>query len=157
VEIRLSRTNILFFGETAVNGVAVDAISNGQIKINSNILNDPKNIAASEVANNDGNGGNANKIARLFDASFVELNSQSFMDYYSTTLNSLGTEKVNSDNSVESSTAILQQLKNENTSYSGVSLDEEMTNVLKYQRSYDAAAKMIKVADEMMQTILQMV
>jgi len=152
-----SKTNIPFFGESVINGVAVNAISNGQIKINSSILSDPKNIAASEVANNDGNGGIANKMARLFDAAFVELNNQSFMDYYSTTLNALGMEKVSSDKSFESSETILQQLKNEQTSYSGVSLDEEMTNVLKYQRSYDAAAKMIKVADEMIQTILQMV
>ena len=152
-----SKTNIPFFGESDINGNAVNAISDGKIKINSTILNDPKNIAASELANNDGNGNLANKLARLFDTSFTELNGQSFMDYYSSTLNALGMEKVSSDNSVESSGAILQQLKNENSSYSGVSLDEEMTNVLKYQRSYDAAAKMIKVADEMMQTILQMV
>ena len=152
-----SKTNVPFFGETIVDGIVVDAISNGQIKINSSILNDPKNISVSDVANNDGNGGIANKIARLFDTAFAELNNQSFMDYYSTTLNALGMEKVSSDNSVESSGAILQQLQNEKTSYSGVSLDEEMTNVLKYQRSYDAAAKMIKVADEMIQTILQMV
>ncbi len=152
-----SKTNVPFFGDTIISGVAVDAISNGQININSSILSDPKNIAVSEVANNDGNGGIANKIARLFDSAFGELNNQSFMDYYSTTLNSFGMEKVSSDNSVESSSAILQQLNNERTSYSGVSLDEEMTNVLRYQRSYDAAAKMIKVADEMIQTILQMV
>ena len=152
-----SKTNVPFFGETIVDGIVVDAISNGQIKINSSILNDPKNISVSDVANNDGNGGIANKIARLFDTAFADLNNQSFMDYYSTTLNALGMEKVSSDNSVESSGAILQQLQNEKTSYSGVSLDEEMTNVLKYQRSYDAAAKMIKVADEMIQTILQMV
>ena len=65
-------------------------------------MNDPKNIAASELANNDGNGNLANKCARLFDTSFTELNGQSFMDYYSSTLNALGMEKVSSDNSVES-------------------------------------------------------
>ncbi|PJA99521.1 MAG: hypothetical protein CO127_10340, partial [Ignavibacteria bacterium CG_4_9_14_3_um_filter_36_18] len=42
-------------------------------------------------------------------------------------------------------------------SYSGVSIDEEMTNVIRFQRSYDAAAKLIKVADEMLQTLIQMV
>lgn len=152
-----SKTNIPFFGELDSNGNVSNAILDGQIKINSSILTNPRNIAASELANNDGNGTIANKLARLFDNSFAELNGQSFMDYYSSTLNALGMEKVSSDNSVESSGAILQQLKNENSSYSGVSLDEEMTNVLKYQRSYDAAAKMIKVADEMMKTILEMV
>jgi flagellar hook-associated protein 1 FlgK len=41
--------------------------------------------------------------------------------------------------------------------YSGVSTDEEMINVMKYQRSYDAAAKLITVADELMQTLLNLV
>ena len=41
-------------------------------------------------------------------------------------------------------------------SYSGVSIDEEMTNVMKYQRSYEAAAKLIKIADELLETILNM-
>lgn len=157
VQSGASKTNIPFFGELDISGGVSNAISDGQLIINSSILNDPRNIAASEIANNDGNGTIANKLARLFDTNFTELNGQSFMDYYSSTLNALGMEKVSSDNSIESSGAILQQLKNENSSYSSVSLDEEMTNVLKYQRSYDAAAKMIKVADEMMQTILDMV
>lgn len=152
-----SKTGIPFFGEADIDGNVSNAIVDGQLKINSSILSDPRNIAASEVANNDGDGGIANKLARLFDTNFDELNGQSFMDYYSSTLNAIGMEKVSSDNSVESSEAILQQLNNENSSYSGVSLDEEMTNVLKYQRSYDAASKMIKVADEMIQTILDMV
>jgi len=152
-----SATNIPFFGELSIDGSVSGAISDGLIKINASILSDPRNISASDVANNDGDGGTANKIARLFDSTFGELNGQTFMDYYSSNLNAMGMEKVSSANAVESNGAILQELKNENSSYSAVSLDEEMTNVLKYQRSYDAASKMVKVADEMMQTVLNMV
>jgi flagellar hook-associated protein 1 FlgK len=39
---------------------------------------------------------------------------------------------------------------------SAVSLDEEMTNLIKYQHAYASAAKLITVADEMLQTLLDM-
>ena len=39
-------------------------------------------------------------------------------------------------------------------SAAGVSLDEEMANLIKYQQAYAAAAKLITIADEMMQTLL---
>ena len=39
-------------------------------------------------------------------------------------------------------------------SVSGVSLDEELTNLIKFQRAYQAAAQMISAADEMLQTLL---
>jgi flagellar hook-associated protein 1 FlgK len=48
-------------------------------------------------------------------------------------------------------------LELQKASYSGVSIDEEMANVIKFQRSYDASAKLISVADEMLETIINMV
>ena len=39
---------------------------------------------------------------------------------------------------------------------SGVNLDEEAINLVKFQRSYEAGARLIRVADELMQTILQL-
>jgi flagellar hook-associated protein 1 FlgK len=79
------------------------------------------------------------------------------MDEYTNILNSLGTERISNDDRADSNELIVQQLQNQRASVSGVSLDEEMTNVLKYQRSYDAAARLVKVADDMLQTILNMV
>jgi flagellar hook-associated protein 1 FlgK len=52
---------------------------------------------------------------------------------------------------------VLSELEQLRASQSGVSVDEEMTNVLKFQRTYEASAKLITVADEMLQTILSMV
>jgi len=48
----------------------------------------------------------------------------------------------------------LDQLQKQKASVSGVSIDEEMANVIRYQRSYDASAKLIKVADDMLQTLI---
>ena len=52
---------------------------------------------------------------------------------------------------------IITQLRAQKASYSGVSLDEEMTNLLKYERAYQAAAKVAQAVDEIMKTILQLV
>ena len=51
----------------------------------------------------------------------------------------------------------IQQLQQQKASYSGVSVDEEMTNVIKYQQSYTASAKLISIADQMLQTLLNIV
>ena len=45
-------------------------------------------------------------------------------------------------------------LRNQQDSNAGVSLDEEMTNLVKFQNSYKAAAKLITTADEMLQTVI---
>ena len=49
------------------------------------------------------------------------------------------------------------QLENYRESISGVSLDEETVNLIKYQNAYQAAAKLINTADEMMETVLNMI
>ncbi|MDQ7817337.1 MAG: flagellar hook-associated protein FlgK [Melioribacteraceae bacterium] len=152
-----SSTGIPFFGTLDINGSVEGAFINGQIKINENILKNPKNIAVSGEAGNDGNGAIANILASLGDLKLSELGDQSMMENYTFFLNNFGIEKVVSDNKIESNGLVLQQLQNQRASYSGVSIDEEMTNVIKYQRSYEASAKLIKVVNEMMETILQMV
>jgi flagellar hook-associated protein 1 FlgK len=39
---------------------------------------------------------------------------------------------------------------------SGVSIDEETTNLMQYQHAFDASARVIKIADEMMDTVLKL-
>ena len=48
----------------------------------------------------------------------------------------------------------MQQLENYRESVSGVSLEEEAVNLLVFQQGYQAAAKLIAVVDEMMETLL---
>lgn len=49
---------------------------------------------------------------------------------------------------------LLEQLLNQRESVSGVSLDEEMTNMIKYQHAYSAAARVITAMDEMLDIIV---
>lgn len=52
--------------------------------------------------------------------------------------------------------AVLENATNRRSAISGVSLDEEMANLLETQKAYEAAAKIIQTVDEMMQTILDL-
>ena len=116
-----SSTGIPFFGQLDSNGNIVNAYSNGQININPDLINNPSDIAASSEANIDGNGDVANQIAQLGTSQIPRLNGQTFLDYYNTMLSSEGTEKTSADNTIQSSTTILQQLQNQQSSVSGVS------------------------------------
>ncbi|MDR7568932.1 MAG: flagellar basal body rod C-terminal domain-containing protein, partial [Armatimonadota bacterium] len=52
---------------------------------------------------------------------------------------------------------LTDQLRLRREATSGVSLDEEMTNMLRYQHAYEAAARMVRTVDEMIRTLLGMV
>lgn len=138
------RTNIEFF----------TTYENGDLNINSDILDDPSLIAAS-ITNTDGNGDNAIRIAELIDKKLYK--NKSISDSYSSLVSSVGNEAKLAENLAEANQLVLGQLEARRSEVSAVSVDEEMTNILKYQRSYDASAKLIKVADELLQTILNLV
>jgi len=157
VQGSVSSTGIPFFGKLDSSGKVINAYQDGVLNINTDISNNSNNIAASATANTDSNGDVANQISQLGDSKLTSLNGKSILDYYNTVLNNEGTEKVSADNSVTSSTAILKSLQKQQSSTSGVSSDEEMTNVLVYQRSYEAAAKLVSIANDMLTTIINMV
>ena len=125
--------------------------SGGVLKFDS----DTNNIAASGTAGNSGDSNNAINIAKLAEQPSID--GKTVSEYYNSFISGLGTEKSKNDQSAQSNQLVLDQLNNQKSSYSGVSIDEEMTNVIKFQKSYDASAKLIKVADDMIQTLLNMV
>jgi flagellar hook-associated protein 1 FlgK len=138
------QTNISFF----------ECFTNGVLTINSDIISNPNLIAASSDGTA-GNGQIALQISELMNQNL--LNGSTLGDVYSNLVSQMGNEKLSASQSSESSLLILEQLSMQRASYSGVSIDEEMTNVIKFQRSYDASAKLIKVADEMLETLINMV
>lgn len=127
---------------------------NGELMINEDILNEPYNIAVSE----DGSSGN-NKIAlKMAELKNKEiLNGKTLSDNYSDYVSGIANEINLQDQNAESYSLVLNQLNLQKMEYSGVSTDEEMVNVMQFQRSYDAAAKLINVADELLDTLLSLV
>lgn len=137
-------TNIKFFSD----------YENGYLEINSEILSDVNKIAVS-ADGTDGNNSIAKSIASLKTKKLSD--GLTISDSYSNLVSSIAYEKVLQDQNSESFDLVVSQLQEQKSNYSGVSLDEEMTDVLKFQRSYESSAKLINIADQMLQTLLNMV
>ena len=141
-------TDVDFFNSTTTGA--------SDIELAAAILNDYKTIAAS---NNDttGNGDTALAIAQAQNALTMDSDSLTFSEYYRSLISSIADMAQDSIAVRESQEMIVQQLEFQRQSISGVSLDEEMANLIQFQRAYQAAAKLISIADEMAETLLQLV
>jgi len=128
----------------------------GDIQINENIIDNIALIAASA----DGAPGN-NEIALMLAAipnePLLNNNTQSIAQTYNGLVSTVGSHINSAEGIVRSQEMVLAQLEVQKSSVSGVSLDEEMTNLIKYQRAFDAAARVVRTVDELFQTIINMV
>jgi flagellar hook-associated protein 1 FlgK len=128
------------------------------LQLNTAVSNDLNLIAASSTsAGIPGNNSQAIAIANLQHALSMNNNSITFENYYNSLVGTIGGDLQSADAYFNHQSAMVVQLENRRESISGVSLDEEMINLVKFQTAYDAAAKLITTADELMQTVLNMV
>jgi flagellar hook-associated protein 1 len=131
-----------------------DSYTNGTLTINKDLVSDPNKIAISSDGTS-GNGDIATNIAAL--ANQKDSSGNTLTDDYSTLISKIGSDTQYATNQADSYNTLLTSLNNQKSSYSGVSLDEEMTNVIQYQRSYEACAKVISTANAMLQTLIGMI
>ncbi|MCF8061396.1 MAG: flagellar hook-associated protein FlgK [Deltaproteobacteria bacterium] len=80
--------------------------------------------------------------------------SDTLQGYYSYLVGSVGIKSASVRREMEYNEVVVNQLTQKRDNLSAVSLDEEMTNLIKYQHAYAAAAKLVSTADEMLQTLL---
>jgi flagellar hook-associated protein 1 len=125
-------------------------------KVAAGILANPQLIAAAGTPGGaPGNGDNALKLAQLSTAPNVAvLGNRTYEDYYKSMIAQLG---VDSDAAIQFTTnqdLLTSTIDNQRQSVSGVSLDEEMTSMIKFQKVYSSAARMMTTYDEMLDTII---
>lgn len=88
--------------------------------------------------------------------SVVGTQTGSYESFYAELVTQAGRGVQASEEALATQQLILAQAQAQRDSVSGVSLDEEAVNLLQYQKAYEAAARFLKVADEMTQTILSL-
>lgn len=97
--------------------------------------------------------GLANKSVSL-RTTFEAPTSQSLQSYYNSLVGIVGVDTENAKFNYDFENSLATELNNRQLEVSGVNLDEEMSNLVKFQHSYQAAAKIISTADQMWQTVL---
>ncbi len=126
------------------------------IAVNSYIDDNVKYIAASG-SGEIGDGANALAIAGIKDQTLMEDSSATIYDYYATTLGMLGVDKLEAENMKEGQEILVTHIENSIEEISGVSLDEEAMNMLRFQHSFEAAARFMQVVSDMLDTLINVV
>ncbi|MFB5674715.1 flagellar hook-associated protein FlgK [Paenibacillus terreus] len=152
-------------------------ITAANIRVNSAIVNDASNIAASmrtEIKTNadgttsekvlQGNGDLALLIAGLAEGKFsfnptgvangAITNTATFGGYLQSVVAQLGTDAAHANNMVENGTLLVNHADNLRKAVSSVSLDEEMADLIKFQQAYSASARVITTVDEMLDKLI---
>ena len=131
--------------------------------IASGVSSNSNKIAAGLNSNTDG--GNALQLVELqsklvFDSITLDSSGSgtfTFDEFYSSLVSTVGIESFASQSTLSQQEGILLQLDARRESIAGVSIDEEMINMIKFQQAYNAAARLIGVADELLDTIISQV
>jgi flagellar hook-associated protein 1 FlgK len=116
-------------------------------------ITDPSLIAASSDGTS-GSNGNAEAMYALSNQTIID--GQNPTDYYSGIVSNVGNATANASAEQSASSSILQQLNDQLSSVSGVSLDEEAANMVQYQDAYQASAQVITTINDMMYAAIQM-
>ncbi|MEC2055475.1 flagellar hook-associated protein FlgK [Peribacillus psychrosaccharolyticus] len=155
-------------GETTVSGENFFTFEAGNaaktIAVKKEILDKPSLIAAGKSGAS-GDNQNAKDLADLKSKNFSEYNyykdktlpeglTGSLDSFYAGVIGKLGVVSQGAQKDLSNSITLAESVEKNRQSVSAVSLDEEMTDMIKFQQSYNAAARMVTMVDEMLDKII---
>jgi flagellar hook-associated protein 1 FlgK len=145
-------------GSTADFSTAPVAHPSGWLEVNPALLKDPASVAAGFGENgraaNPGNGDAALAIAAVRNTEVMVGKHGTFDDYFADAVGRIGLLGEQSGRMVETQNLVMKQLNDMRQSVSGVNIDEELANLIKYQHSYEAAARFINTVNSMLDVII---
>lgn len=127
----------------------------GTIRVNVAVTADVNRIAASTSVN--GNGENASRLAAIQNELLMNNGTSSLSSFLAATVGRIGQQVSSARTNSDRQAVIANHLDNQRESVSGVSIDEEMIRLIKYQMGYNAAGKLVSVVDEMLDTLMGLV
>ncbi|MBU0753875.1 MAG: flagellar hook-associated protein FlgK [Planctomycetes bacterium] len=137
--------NTFFTGEDA-----------SDIAVRDNLIENPSLIAGS-LSHAEGDNANVLRMAELEDRALDGLGSVTVIDHFSASVGKLGLDKKWADDMLDIQEILMANLENERASISGVSIDEELLNLEKFQQMLDAAARYLQVVNETLDTLIKLV
>ena len=126
------------------------------LKINERVESNPGLFNAS-VGGDAGNNDMALRLARITDERQETLSGQTFNESVNQAIAGFGQELFNVESQAVDQKAVARMLEEQRISLGGVSIDEEMSNLLVFQRAFQANAKLISVLDEMLAEAINIV
>src|SRR5690349_19295891 len=151
----ITKTNAQSAAGFDLSGTAGGAFFTGtdatNIAVNPAVVSNPALIAASATGAV-GDAGNALKMADM--QTTPTIGSATIDAAYTQLVTQVGADVQQATNQVDTTTALTNALQNQRQSVSGVSLDEEMTNLITFQRGYQASARALSAMDDMLDQLI---
>ena len=130
------------------------SVAGGVYSVNAALVANPALVAAAQSAGVPGDNSNALAIAALATAKTTNGGTTSYNEHYGALIAGIGSDARRVIDAAANQSAFVSYLDNQRQSVSGVSLDEEVANLVKFQHAYDAAARALTAADEALDTII---
>ena len=146
-----NQTNVDFFEPVSEVRGAAEYIS-----LNSDIMGDAGRISAGRDPNRPGDNRVAVEIAELQFGTPIFDGAMSLNDFYNGMVGQLGIKAQAVNREVEVQGHLVGQLDKLRESISGVSLDEEAARMIEMQKHFDASARLIRTADEVLETVINL-
>jgi flagellar hook-associated protein 1 FlgK len=147
-------------GVLAVAGVNsyFEGTDGSTIAVRQDLKDDPSKLMTGRMINGEFvENATALAMADLRSQKVSELGSVSIQDFWRDRVQANGIKTAAAISDAQATSDVKQSLENQRAAVSGVSIDEESINLLSYQRQYQGAAKLISVADQMMDTLMALV
>jgi flagellar hook-associated protein 1 FlgK len=126
------------------------------IKVNETISDSPRKLQGSSSGAEASNNDILRSIANLGSTAIAGLNSVAFSEYYGNTVSRFGQDVALTTSQLNDQKTVERMLTKQRESIMGVSIDEEVANLIVYQRAFQASAKLLTVMDRLMQDVLNM-
>ena len=139
--------NKIFNGATGKDLFVANNNGNPIIKVNDDVVNDPKSwTITTEVASN---------LYKLKDQKITIGGENTTIDkFYNGIIQKLGNETQEVIRNEKNQSKVLKEIDNLRLNVSGVSIDEEMVNLIQFQHSYNASAKVISTLDSLLDVVV---
>jgi flagellar hook-associated protein 1 len=125
------------------------------IGVNSNLATDPSQVQAGGTPDA-GSNTVALSLAQLAQQSSAALGNQTFTGAYGRLVTDLGNSLSNANDQVSNQNSVNSMLARQRDSVSGVSMEEELTNLMSFQKAYQASAQIVSTVNMMLQTLVNM-
>ncbi|MCG9895710.1 MAG: hypothetical protein MH204_09565 [Fimbriimonadaceae bacterium] len=147
----LHRTGIGADGSTGIDFFDASGSGSRSLRLSAEVSASAQAIAAGTTGNA-GDGGLAQALAALRDSNSIS--GQTFAGYYDSLVQSNADAASLFGQELDVATAVGAQISEQRASVSGVNLDEEFADMVKMQRSYQAAARALSVFDQVTEELL---
>lgn len=127
------------------------------ITVDANLIADPNRVACALITAQDdevGSGGQMLSMAQLRNTNIAALNNSTISDYHRANISGIGVEAKSIKNKLDTQNALLSQINLRREATAGVNIDEELVDLIRFQRAFEASSRVMSAMNEVLEVLI---